>query len=400
MTAASDNTFKDAMPLAPLKIAALGNSMEIGQKIDKLLVERRKNALYNTKKPAFKMSGFDEDSYLVPFECPRFGTGEGRAIINKSIRGTDLFIIADTVNYSRTYTMRGSVSHMSPDDYFMDLKRIIMACSGQTRRITVIMPYLYEGRQHLRLANESLDCAQALQELIKMGVETIITFDAHDNRVQNAIPNNSFDNFFTSYQFISALFENNPDMKADREHLMIISPDEGGMRRAVYYAGLLGVDMGMFYKRRDYSKIVNGENPIVSFEFLGNDVAGKDVVIVDDMIASGKTAFEVAGELRKRNARKIIICATFGLFSNGITPFDTAYSRKIFDEIYTTNLCYCPEEIKKRKYYHNVDLSSYIALIIDTLNHDISVNEIMDATDRIKNALAGREPDTLSNIEL
>lgn len=387
----SSRKFNESMPLAPLKIITIGNCAEISGKIDKLIVKRRKSALLNAEKPAFKMSGYDADTYLVPFECPRFGTGEGKAVINKSIRGTDLFIIADIVNYSLTYTMRGFKSYMSPDDYFMDLKRVIMACSGQARRITVIMPYLYEGRQHIRVVNESLDCAQALQELIAMGVETIITFDAHDNRVQNAIPIHGFDNFFTSYQFISTFLKNNSDMIVDKDHLMIVSPDEGGMRRAVYYANLLEVGMGMFYKRRDYSKFINGEHPVVSFEFLGNTAADKDVIIVDDMIASGHTAFETAKELRKMNVRKIIICATFGLFSGGIGEIDKAYEQHIFDQIYTTNLCYCPEEVKNREYYHSVDLSSYIALIIDTLNHDTSVNDIMDATTRIQKLLEKRK---------
>ncbi len=387
----SSTKFNESMPFAPLKIIAIGNCEEIGRKIDQKITIRRKDALRNEEKPAFKMSGFDSDTYLVPFECQRFGTGEGKSVINTSIRGTDLFIIADVMNYSQSYTMRGSQSHMSPDDYFMDIKRVIMACSGQPRRITVIMPYLYEGRQHKRNGRESLDCAQALQELATMGVDTIITFDAHDNRVQNAIPINGFENFFTSYQFISTVLENNPGMKADKEHLMVISPDEGGMRRAVYYASLLGVDMGMFYKRYDYSKLIDGAHPLVSFEFLGNNVTGKDVVIIDDMIASGHTAFEVAKELRKRKVHKIIICATFGLFSHGIDEIDKAYEQNIFDEIYTTNLCYCPEEIKNKPYYYNVDLSSYIALIIDTLNHDISVNDIIDATERIQKLLADRQ---------
>lgn len=386
----SNKKFNKSMPLAPLKIIAIGNCTEISGKVDKIIVKRRKRALLNGEKPSFKMAGYDADTCIVPFECTRFGTGEGKAVINESIRGTDLFIIADIVNYSLTYTMRGFKSHMSPDDYFMDLKRVIMACSGQARRITVIMPYLYEGRQHLRVVNESLDCAQALKELIAMGVETIITFDAHDNRVQNAIPIHGFDNFFTSYQFISTFLEKNPDMIVDKDHLMIISPDEGGMRRAVYYANLLEVGMGMFYKRRDYSRFVNGEHPVVSFEFLGNNATGKDVIIVDDMIASGRTAFETAKELRKMNVRKIIICATFGLFSGGTGEIDKAYKQHIFDQIYTTNLCYCPEEIKNKEYYYSVDLSSYIALIIDTLNHDISVNDIMDATKRIQNLLAKR----------
>ncbi|MFG6392613.1 MAG: ribose-phosphate pyrophosphokinase [Lachnospiraceae bacterium] len=380
----------EAMPFAPLKIISIGNQNELGMKIDSLITARRKKVLLNSGRPAFKVPGYDADSYLVPFECQRFSTGEGKAVINKSIRGSDLYIIADTTNYSNTYKMRGCNSCMSPDDYFMDIKRVIMACGGHPRRITVIMPYLYEGRQHVRINNESLDCAQALQELAAMGTDTIITFDAHDSRVQNAIPTISFENLFTSYQFISAFLKNNPGIKADKNHLMIISPDEGGMRRAVYYASLLGVDMGMFYKRRDYSRLVDGIHPVVSIEFLGNDVYGKDVVIVDDMIASGRTVFETAKELRKRNAGKIIICATFGLFSNGADNLDEAYRQQVFDEIYTTNLCYCPDIIKNKNYYHNVDLSSYISLVINTLNHDISLSGIMDASQKIKKLLADR----------
>lgn len=383
--------FKDSMPLAPLKIVALGNCKELGDKINQIIIDRRMKALSNTEKPSFKMTGYDVQNYLVDFDCPRFGTGEGKVVINESIRGSDLFIISDTVNYNETYPIGGKDSSMSPDDHFMDLKRVIMACSGQARRITVIMPYLYEGRQHLRIINESLDCAQALQELVAMGVETIITFDAHDNRVQNAIPNHGFDNFFTSFQFINEILATNPDMQVDSDHMMIISPDEGGMGRAVYYAGLLGVEMGMFYRRRDYSRLEHGEHPVVSVEFLGNDVAGKDVIIIDDMIASGKTALDVAVELRKRNARKILICATFGLFSNGLDLLDQAYEDGIFDYVYTTNLCYCPKELLQKPYYHNVDLSKYIALIVDTLNHDTSVNDILDATQRIQELLAKRK---------
>lgn len=376
--------FQDTMPLAPLKIVALGNCEEIGKKIDSIIVQRRKEAYGKADKPSFMLTDYDRDTYLVDYSCPRFGTGEGKAVINESIRGSDLFIIADTVNYNEMYSMHGDHTNMSPDDHFMDLKRIIMACSGQPKRITVIMPYLYEGRQHLRLINESLDCAQALQELIAMGVETIITFDAHDSRVQNAIPNNGFDNFFTTYQFISEILSTNPDLNVDPDHLMMISPDEGGMRRAVYYASLLGIEMGMFYRRRDYSYMVNGEHPVVSVEFLGNDVEGKDVIIVDDMIASGKTALSVARELKNRKARKVLICSTFGLFSNGFAHLDKAYEDGLLDAIYTTNLCYCPKDLREKPYYHNVDLSKYIALIVDTLNHDTSVNEILDATNRIQ----------------
>lgn len=387
----ASRTYQDSMPLAPLKIVAMNNCKEIGQRVNDIITTQRKKKGENSNQPEFMKVDYMTDNYLVDFDCLRFGTGEGRAIVNESIRGTDLFIIADTVNMSETYSIRGQKTNMSPDDHFMDLKRIIMACSGHPRRITVIMPYLYEGRQHIRLINESLDCAQALQELTAMGVETIITFDAHDNRVQNAIPNQSFDNFYTSYQFISEVLANNPDLKADNDHLMIVSPDEGGMRRAVYYASQLGVDMGMFYKRKDYSKIVDGEHPVVSFEFLGNDVKGKDVIVVDDMIASGKTIMEVAAELKKREANKVIICVTFGLFSNGLSVLESAYEKGYFDSIYTTNLCYCPEELKDKTYYHNVDLSRYIALIIDTLNHDTSVNDIMDATKRIQQLLETRK---------
>ena len=386
----ANRKLQDAMPLAPLKIVAMGGCSEIGKRVNEIIIARRKEALAASNKPDFMTSDYSIDNYLVDFECLRFGTGGGRAVVNESIRGSDLFIISDTVNYHETYDMHGNKTHMSPDDHFMDLKRVIMACSGHPRRITVIMPYLYEGRQHVRLINESLDCAQAMQELIRMGVETIITFDAHDNRVQNAIPNNGFDNFFTSYQFISTILNDMPDLIVDNEHLMTISPDEGGMRRAVFYSNQLGVDMGMFFKRRNYSTLVNGEHPVISMEFLGNDVSGKDVIIVDDMIASGKTVLEVAKELKKRNAARVIICATFGLFNDGLEELDQAYKEKVFDHIYTTNLCYCPSALKERPYYHNVDLSRYIALIIDTLNHDTSVNDIMNATKRIQELLEER----------
>ncbi len=390
-TTMATKTYQDSMPLAPLKIVAMGNCREIGEKINQIITARRQESLASvTDKPEFMVKDYHIENYLVDFDCPRFGTGEGRAIIHESIRGTDLFIISDTVNYHESYRMRGSTTMMSPDDHFMDLKRIIMACSGQPRRITVIMPYLYEGRQHIRMVNESLDCAQAMQELIAMGVDTIITFDAHDNRVQNAIPNHGFDNFYTSYQFISEILNQNPGMRTTPESLCVVSPDEGGMGRAVYYANLMGVDMGMCYRRRDYSRIVNGEHPVVSFEFLGKDLSGKNVVIVDDMIATGKTMLEVARELKKRGAEKIILSATFGLFSTGLGWLDDAYEEGLFHQIYTTNLCYCPQELLEKPYYHNVELSRYIALIIDTLNHDTSVNEISSGTKRIQELIAAR----------
>lgn len=386
----SDTSYHNALPVAPLRIIALNNCRELGDKINRLIAERRKEALSDSTTSSFIMQDYDRDDYLVPYDCPRFGTGEGRAVIGQSVRGTDLFIIADTVNYSEQYQMHGDVSRMSPDDHFMDLKRVIMACDGSPRRITVIMPYLYEGRQNLRLTNESLDCAQALQELTRMGVETIITFDAHDSRVQNAIPIHGFDNFYTSYQFIYEIFRQNPDMPVDNDNLMIVSPDEGGMGRAVYYASLLGVNMGMFYRRKDYSVTINGEHPTVSMEFLGNDLTGKNIILIDDMIASGKTMMEVSRELKERGAGKVIVCATFGLFSNGLEKIDDAYEKGYFDNIYTTNLVYCPECLKDKPYYVNVDLSSYISLIIDTLNHDTSVNNIQDATSRIQELVRER----------
>lgn len=386
----SNNKYHDLMPVAPLKIISLNNCREIGNKVNQWIVERRKEALLAAGEPTLTMQGYDSDNYLVPYDCPRFGTGEGKAVIHQSIRGTDLFIIADTVNYKESYRMQGNHTQMSPDDHFMDLKRVIMACSGHPHRITVIMPYLYEGRQNFRLTNESLDCAQALQELTQMGVETIITFDAHDSRVQNAIPISGFDNFYTSYQFIREIFERNPEMPVDSENLMVVSPDEGGMGRAVYYASLLGVNMGMFYRRRDYSVTINGDHPVVSVEFLGNDITGKNIILIDDMIASGHTILETAAELKRRGAKKVMICATFGLFSNGLSEMDEAYEKGYFDSIYTTNLVYCPEELVTKPYYINVDLSKYIALIIDTLNHDTSVNNILDATKRIQELVAER----------
>ena len=386
----SSRKFQDSMPLAPLKIVALNNCKEMGDKVNKRIIERRKKALESSDKPSFMTADYKNDNYLVRFDTLRRSTGEGRAVIHESIRGSDLFIIADTVNHYEMFSMGGMPANMSPDDHFNDLKRIIMACNGHPRRITVIMPYLYEGRQHLRLINESLDCAQALHELVAMGVETIITFDAHDERVQNAIPNNGFDNIYTSFQFINEILEKNPELKVDPEHLTIVSPDEGGMRRAVYYANQMGVDMGMCYRRRDYSKLENGNHPVVSFEYLGKPVEGKTIIIIDDMIATGTTALEVAREIKKRGAKKILICATFGLFSNGMENLDKAYEEHLFDQIYTTNLCYCPQEIIERPYYHNVDLSNYIALIIDTLNHDTSVNDIMDANQRIHELLKKR----------
>lgn len=386
----ANKLFDDLIPVAPLRIIAMPNCMELGRRTDEYILKRRRDSLSDTDTTQLSTLGYRSDSYLIDYNLLRDSTGEGRAIINESVRGSDLFILADTVNYSQSFQIHGEDSAMSPDEHFADLKRLIMACSGHPHRITVIMPFLYEGRQNIRVVNESLDCALALHELTSMGVETIITFDAHDSRVQNAIPINGFDNFYTSYQFIKKILDTQPDLKVDNSHLMIVSPDEGGTNRAVYYATLLGVDMGMFYRRRDYSKTVEGEHPVVSFEFLGNDLYGKSVIIVDDMIATGKSVLEAARELKKRHAGKVYICATFGLFTEGLAEYDKFYEDGYFDYIYTTNLTYCPPELLDKPYYHNVDLSSYISLIIDTLNHDTSVNDILDATVRIQDLITER----------
>lgn len=379
-----------AVPVAPLKIIALSSCTELGEQVDKHLVNSRKKQL-KQEHTDLSIIGYDSDTYLVKHACPRFGSGEAKGEIKESIRGKDLFILVDTVNTSNTYKMNGELTKTSPDDNFQDLKRIIQACNGQAHRINVIMPFLYESRQHRRTKLESLDCAYALQELAAMGVSNIITFDAHDPRVQNAIPIQGFDNFFTSYQFIQALFEAEPDIVINSENTMIISPDEGGMSRSLYYASVLGVNMGMFYKRRDYTTVIDGRNPIVAHEYLGNSVEGKDVFIVDDMISSGESMLDVALELKKRKAKRVFIAVTYGLFTNGLEQFDKYYKDGIIDRLFTTNLSLCPDELKSKPYYTCVDLSKYIALIIDTLNNDTSVNDILDPIARIQDLMKARE---------
>lgn len=375
-----------AVPVAPLKIIALSSCGELGEMVNQHLVNSRKQQL-SQEHTDLSIIGYDADSYLVKHGCPRFGSGEAKAEIKESIRGKDLFILIDTVNTTNSYKMNGEMTLTSPDDNFQDLKRVIQACSGQAHRINVIMPFLYESRQHRRSKLESLDCAVALQELVSMGVSNIITFDAHDPRVQNAIPIQGFDNFFTSYQFIQALFEAEPDIVINSDNTMIISPDEGGMSRSLYYASVLGVNMGMFYKRRDYTTVIDGRNPIVAHEYLGNSVEGKDVFIVDDMISSGESMLDVALELKKRKARRVFIAVTYGLFTNGFEQFDQYYKDGIINRLFTTNLSHCPEELINKPYYKCVDLSRYIALIIDTLNNDTSVNEILDPIARIQDLL-------------
>ena len=371
-----------SMPVAPIRIAALAGCRELAEEVDKKLVKFRKE-LVAAKKSTIIPQGYAEKSFLVDCECPRFGTGEGKGYIKESVRGTDLYIMVDVTNYSLTYSVCGHENHMSPDDHYQDLKRIISAATGKAHRINVIMPFLYEGRQHRRTKRESLDCALALRELSAMGVSNIITFDAHDPRVQNSIPLKGFDNFFPTYQFLKALVKNVPDFKLDNDHLMIISPDEGAMSRAVYFSNILGVDMGMFYKRRDYSTVVNGKNPIVAHEFLGDSVEGKDVVIIDDMIASGESMLDVAKQLKSRNAARVFVCTTFGLFTDGFAKFDDYYNKGYIDKVVTTNLTYLPPELYEKPYFIEADMSKFLAMIIDSFNHDITIGAVMNPTDKI-----------------
>lgn len=377
----------EVIPVGELGIIALKSCETLGNKINDHIVEWRQEREHaHSGNPLLKE--YAKSSYLINSAVPRFGSGEAKGIINESVRGDDLYILVDVCNYSLTYSLCGYTNHMSPDDHFQDLKRIIAAVGGKAKRINVIMPFLYESRQHKRTSRESLDCALALQELVKMGVDNILTFDAHDPRVQNAIPLHGFETIQPVYQFIKGFFRAIPDFKTDSDHLMIISPDEGASSRAIYMANILGVDMGMFYKRRDYAHIVNGRNPIVAHEFLGSDINGKDVVILDDMISSGDSMIDVAKQLKKRNAGRILLCATFGLFTNGLEKFDRAYEEGLFDALLTTNLVYQTPELLQRSYYTNVDMSKYIALLIDTLNHDGSISELLNPTDRINNFLS------------
>ena len=379
----NDERILETMPDGALGLIPLKSCEELGAKVDQYLVgwrEKREHAHKN--EAAFK--GYHRDSYIISTSVPRFGTGEAKGVIKESVRGYDLYLMVDVTNYSLTYSVSGHENHMSPDDHYADLKRIIAAVGGKARRITAIIPFLYESRQHKRTARESLDCALALQELTAMGVDNIITFDAHDPRVQNAIPLKGFETVQPAYQFIKGILKNCDDLKLDNDHLMIISPDEGGTNRAVYLANVLGVDMGMFYKRRDYSKIVDGRNPIVAHEFLGTSVEGKDVIIIDDMISSGESMIDVATELKKRKANRIFVVATFGLFTNGLDRFDKAVEDGTIYKVVTTNLTYQTPELLSRPYYINCDMSKYIAYIIDTLNHDSSIIDLLNPDDRIQ----------------
>lgn len=385
-----DYTFGDALPVAPLRIAALKSCQELGNKVNDYIVQFRKNdyrQLMETKDSTLSIRGYDRDSYLVECDCPRFGSGEGKGVINSSVRGSDLFVMVDVMNHSLTYNVCGNVNHMSPDDHFADLKRIISTAEPSAHRVNVIMPFLYESRQHKRTKRESLDCAYALEELVNMGIDSIITFDAHDPRVQNAIPLFEFNNFMPTYQFVKALFRAEPNLKIDKDHVMIISPDEGAMSRAVYLANNIGVDMGMFYKRRDYSRVINGRNPIVAHEFLGSSVEGKTVIIIDDMIASGESMLDTCRELKDRKAAHVIVLCTFGLFTNGFEKFDEFYNNGYIDRVITTNLNYRPSELFEKPWYLEADMSKYLASIINTINHDVSISDLMTPTAKIQKSV-------------
>lgn len=371
------------LPVGRLGLIPLQSCQELGQKVNDWLVQWRKERNYPSE-DSFAFEGYQRDSYTIQVQTPRFGSGEAKCVISESVRGDDIYIMLDVCNYSLTYRIGQFTNLMSPDDHFQDLKRVIGAIGGKARRVNVIMPYLYESRQSKRIGRESLDCATALQELTSMGVENIITFDAHDARVQNATPLHGFETVQPAYQFIKALLGHEKGIHIDNEHFMIISPDEGSMGRAIYLANILGVDMGMYYKRLDYSKTINGRHPIAAYEFLGPKLEGKDVILVDDMISSGDTVLEISSLLKQRGAGRIYICSTFGLFTDGLEKFDKAAREGVFDKLLTTNLVYQTPELLQKPYYISCDLSKYIALIIDTLNHDLSVSHLLNPVDRIK----------------
>lgn len=383
-----DYSFENSIPIGPLKIAALDSCKDFAKKVDDYIVSFRQHdaEALAQRQSMLDFRGYDSKSYLLDFSCPRFGSGEAKCVLKESVRGSDIFAMVDVTNYSLTYQLCGEVNHMSPYNHYQDLKRLIGSCRG-ARRVNVVMPFLYEGRQHKRNRRESLDCALALEELIDMGVSNIITFDAHDPRVQNAIPLHGFDNFTPPYQFIKALLKKEPNMIIDKDHLMAISPDEGAMGRAVYFANNLGIDMGMFYKRRDYSTVVNGKNPIVAHEFLGANIKGKTVIIIDDMISSGESMLDTAKELKDRGAKNVVVCCTFGLFTDGLEKFDDFNSQGYFDYVITTNLNYRSPELLKRSWYIEADMSKFTAAIINTLNHDVPIGNSLSPTEKIQTLL-------------
>ncbi len=375
MTASSENLFSSQSNVAPIGVIAMESVKEIGAKIDKYLVEWSGKA------------GYETDTFLVESECPRFSSGDGKGLIKSTIRGKDLFIIVDVGNYNIKYNYFGMENAMSPDDHYQDLKRIIQAASGKAHRITVIMPNLYGGRQHRRSYRESLDCACALQELEAMGVSNIVTFDAHDPRVQNAVPLMGFDNVMPTYQVLKTMFKDIKDIDCSKDKFMIVSPDEGALNRNMYYASVLGVEMGMFYKRRDYSTIVNGRNPIIAHEYLGNSVEGKDVFVADDIISSGESMLDLAYSLKEKKAKRIFTYATYAIFTNGLEKFDKAYEEGYIDGVFGTNLTYRTPELLSRPWFHEVDVSKYIAYFIEAINHDVSIGKIIDPHEKIQNLL-------------
>ena len=385
MFSRSDRVLEN-IPVGSLGLIPVWGSENLGNKVNDYLVKWRKESSHQYKDD-IAFAGYEKDTFIIDTKAPRFGSGEAKGIISESVRGKDLYLLVDVLNYDKTYSLSGRLNHMSPDDHYQNLKRIIAAVGGKARRINVIMPFLYESRQHKRSGRESLDCALALQELVRMGVDNIITFDAHDPRVQNAIPLNGFETVPPVYQFVKGLLRKHKDLKIDADHMMVISPDEGATARAIYLANVLGLDMGMFYKRRDYTQIVDGRNPIVAHEFLGSSVEGKDVIIIDDMISSGDSILDVAKQLKKRKANRIFAAATFGLFTNGMEIFDEAYKDGLISGILTTNLIYQTPNLLSKPYYINCDMSKYIALLIDTLNHDGSISTLLDPCERIQNVV-------------
>ncbi|MBR5407276.1 MAG: ribose-phosphate pyrophosphokinase [Lachnospiraceae bacterium] len=378
---------EDVMQVAPLKLVIHDSISDLGRQVNEYLVEFRKQVNQgNLDSPAFL--GYKANDFIAKCDCPRFGSGEGKAQFNESIRGKDLFILADVVNHSLTYPINGFINHMSPDDIYQDVKRIIAAAAGKAHRISVIMPFLYESRQHKRYGRESLDCAYAIEELSEMGVTNIITFDAHDPRVQNSAPLCGFDNFQAPDQFIQSLLHYEKDLVIDKNNLVVICPDEGALPRAVYFAGVLGVDTGMFYKRRDYSKVVGGKNPIVAHEFLGDSVDGKDVIVIDDIISSGGSMLDTAKQLKAMNAKRVFICCTFGLFTDGLEMFDEAYEKCYFDRIICTNLNYHTPDLYNRPYFIEANMSRFLASVIDFMNHDAALSNVHTSTEKINNILA------------
>ncbi|MCQ2491504.1 MAG: ribose-phosphate pyrophosphokinase [Lachnospiraceae bacterium] len=373
-----------SIPVGKLGICALQSCNELGKKVDQYIVDwrTRRTAAHNNDTSEF--DGYLKDSYLLSAACPRFGSGEAKGIFHDSVRGNDVYLLVDVLNHSITYKLCGQPNRMSPDDHYSDLKRMISATCGKANKVNVIMPFLYEGRQHKRSARESLDCASMLQELFGMGVDNLITFDAHDPRVMNAIPASGFETVQPTYQFVKALLSCCDDLQIDKDHMMTISPDEGATNRAIYFSSVLGVDMGMFYKRRDYSTIIDGRNPIVAHEFLGDSVEGKDVIILDDMISSGDSMIDVAKQLKDRKARRVFCLSTFGLFTNGLDRFDEAFEQGLIHRVITTNATYQNPELFTREWYVSADISKYIALIIDNMNHNASISELLDPTERIR----------------